>query len=344
MKIYYRRGEASFEPGFRSNGDEYRRLTDFMSSEPAVTHVDIESGTSPEGTPEYNRLLSEERSRTALSLLSSLGADSAIISVSSKGIDWRGLYAMVATSIYNNIPWWLLEQDFFPDLRVSKINIVYSIAREGSDSGSLPGSRLTHVTQLLPPATTMVNSFLAQGRTLYQPRLALRTNLLYDALAVPNIGLRLYVGRGWTVGADGYYAWWSKNDMSRIWRVQGAELSATRHFGKQNMHGWFAGAYAQILRYDILTGASGSLSGGSGTGFFNHPTLGAGIMAGYSLGLGRHLALDFTIGAGYLTGRYQKYSHINGENVWKATLTRRYFGPTKAEIALVWFIGKGGGR
>ena len=67
--------------------------------------------------------------------------------------------------------------------------------------------------------------------------------------------------------------------------------------------------------------------------------------AGYSLRLTPFLNLDFTAGAGALTGQYQTYTATEGHHsVWQSTRQRRYFGPSKAEIALVWLFGKGGER
>jgi len=48
--------------------------------------------------------------------------------------------------------------------------------------------------------------------------------------------------------------------------------------------------------------------------------------------------LDFTIGMGYLTGEYHEYLPMDDCYVWQATKNRRWFGPTKAEVSLVWLF------
>ena len=40
-------------------------------------------------------------------------------------------------------------------------------------------------------------------------------------------------------------------------------------------------------------------------------------------------------------GRYYEYEPLDGHYVWKATKNRHWIGPTKAEISLVWLLGKG---
>lgn len=77
---------------------------------------------------------------------------------------------------------------------------------------------------------------------------------------------------------------------------------------------------------------------------------GVGLEYGYSLPVTRRLNIDFGLCVGYLSGEYQEYLPEDGCYVWQATKKRRWFGPTKANISLVWLIGcnnynsKKGGR
>lgn len=67
----------------------------------------------------------------------------------------------------------------------------------------------------------------------------------------------------------------------------------------------------------------------------------ASLEYGYSLPVGRRLNLDFSIGVGYWGGEYQKYLPKENHYVWTETRQRHWFGPTKAEISLVWLLGRG---
>ena len=51
--------------------------------------------------------------------------------------------------------------------------------------------------------------------------------------------------------------------------------------------------------------------------------------------------MDFTVGIGYLGGEYKEYLPIDNCYVWQATKHRHWFGPTKAEVSLVWLLGRG---
>ena len=66
-----------------------------------------------------------------------------------------------------------------------------------------------------------------------------------------------------------------------------------------------------------------------------------GIEYGYSLPIAKKLTLDFVIGLGYWGGNYYEYVPIDNHYVWQATKKRNWFGPTKAEISLVWLLGRG---
>lgn len=65
------------------------------------------------------------------------------------------------------------------------------------------------------------------------------------------------------------------------------------------------------------------------------------IEYGYSLPIGRRFNLDFGIGLGYIGGEYKVYEPIDVHYVWQRTQKRHWIGPTKAEISLVWLIGRG---
>ncbi len=166
--------------------------------------------------------------------------------------------------------------------------------------------------------------------------MAVKTNLLYDAALVPNVGLEFYLGKGWSVCGDWMYAWWSKDAKHRYWRVYGGELEVRKYFGRnaaeKPLQGHHLGVYAQGLTYDFETGGKGYLSD------FGY---GVGVEYGYSLPVAKRLNIDFGLGVGYSGGKYKVYDPEDGCYVYKETKKRRWFGPTKAEISLVWLLGHG---
>jgi len=163
--------------------------------------------------------------------------------------------------------------------------------------------------------------------------MSVKSNLLYDAVAVPNIGVEFYLGRGWSVSGNWMYTWFKNDNRYRYHRVYGGDLELRRwlSYGRKPLTGHHVGLYGQILTYDLEWGGKGYLG--------DRWSYGGGISYGYSAPIGRRLNLDLTLGVGYLGGEYFEYLPQEGRYVWKATKKRRWFGPTKAEVSLVWLLG-----
>jgi len=175
--------------------------------------------------------------------------------------------------------------------------------------------------------------------------MSVRTNMLYDFLAVPNVGAEFYLGQNWSVSANWMYGWWGKRSRHRYWRVYGGDIVVRRWFGhkaeEKPLTGHHLGLYGQIFTYDVEWGNKGYMGGKQGSTLWKEPNYAVGIEYGYSLPIARRLNIDFTIGMGYWGGKYYEYSPIDGHFVWQSTKQRSWFGPTKAEISLVWLIGNG---
>ena len=172
---------------------------------------------------------------------------------------------------------------------------------------------------------------------------ALKTNLLYDAALVPNLGVEIPVARQWTMSIDGFWAWWSNDSRHRYWQGYGGYLTLRHYFGRSShpspLTGHHLGAYVLGMTYDVEWGGKGYQA--------DHFGFGGGVEYGYSLPVGRRLMLDFSLGVGFQDGEYKTYDPIDNHYVWQSTRKRHWFGPTKAEISLKWSLGrskKGGAR
>lgn len=172
----------------------------------------------------------------------------------------------------------------------------------------------------------------------------LRTNVLYDILALPNIGVEYYAGKNITVGASVMYGWWSRNSRHRYWRAYGGEINARCWFGNgaaiKPLAGHHAGILAGVYIYDFEFGGKGQLGGAPGKPIWHNPSFMAGVEYGYSLALTRRLNIDLTAGFGYFGGKHYEYEPIDGHYVWSGTRRRTWWGPIKLEVSLVWLIGR----
>ena len=212
----------------------------------------------------------------------------------------------------------------------------------------IPATASTDTTTIAEAATadTAIANATAKADTATAVRVpfapkkdvvALRTNLLYDAVLVPNIGIEVWLGKQFTLGADWFGTWLSSDKKHIFWQGYGGYLTLRYYFGKQaaerRFTGHHVGLYGSALTYDVEFGGKGYQAAKFG--------FGGGIEYGYSLQVHRCLAIDFNIGVGYQGGEYKTYQPTvdgTGHYVWLATYNRNWWGPTKAEISLKWLI------
>ena len=169
----------------------------------------------------------------------------------------------------------------------------------------------------------------------FAQNLALKTNLLYDVVLVPNVAIEYALNDHISINADWMYAWWSRDTKHDYWRTYGGNLEARYWFSNPKgriLTGHHVGAYAGILTYDVEFGGTGYM-GEKWSYMF-------GLSYGYSLPLYKKLNLDFEIGLGYFGGEYYEYEPEFGSYIWQQTKMRKWFGPTRAEISLVWLLGQ----
>lgn len=163
---------------------------------------------------------------------------------------------------------------------------------------------------------------------------AIKTNLLYDAVLVPNIGIEARLFKTFTIYADVMYAGWNFPEKYIYWNLYGAQVGARQYFGQKSngrsFTGHHAGAYAQALAYDLQAGNIGQQT--------TTLNIAGGFEYGYSVPVARNLNIDFELGIGYMSGSYDEYDVHDGHNTWRATIQRKWFGPTKASVSLVWQI------
>ncbi|MDE5661667.1 MAG: DUF3575 domain-containing protein [Muribaculaceae bacterium] len=223
--------------------------------------------------------------------------------------------------------------------RVAETEIVDSYMGNGERLDAF-GHRLYSLRRKTDLSLVRVSVFGAASPDRVSPaRWALRTNLLYDALAVPNIGAELYLGRSFSLQGEWMYAWWSHRAGNFFWRIYGGDIGLRWWFGRlaseRPLAGHHVGVYAQTLIWDFELGGRGYMGGVPGGAIWNRANFGAGIEYGYSLPLNRCLNIDFCIGIGYIGGACREYIPQCGYYVWQSTRQLNYIGPTKVEISLV---------
>ncbi len=344
--------------------------------------VSFTGGASPEGSIKINRFLSEKRALALFNRLNRYGnlddGDKTFIFL---GRDWESVLRLAkidagipyreetlallqeiadekrqtgtepARSLYRlkrlrgGKPYLYLYRNIFPAVRTSRLVIKYDriLLKPLVSPDLLVTADIDSVIAAETYRDIAIDT-TSFGDNICRPfYMDVRTNLLFDALALPNIGLEFYVGKNFSIGGNWVYAWWSKNATHHFWRAYGGELFGRWWFGskahRKPLTGHHLGVYGQIYTYDFEMGGKGQMGGKPGGTLWDKAQWGAGIEYGYSLPVGRRINIDFTLGIGYTTGYYHIYKPIDGHYVWQSTNHRRWFGPTKAEISLVWLLG-----
>lgn len=156
--------------------------------------------------------------------------------------------------------------------------------------------------------------------------LSLRTNLLRWATLTPDLGIEWRVSPSWGILVNGSWTSWSWNDKNRRYALWEVAPEVRYYIGKEK-RGYVGAMYkAGAFNYKLSgTGKQGDIMGG-------------GITGGYVLRLNNALALDFSLGLGYIHADYEKYNVIDGVRVRAGEETKNWWGPVSAGVSLVWQI------
>lgn len=168
-------------------------------------------------------------------------------------------------------------------------------------------------------------------------RVALKSNLLHDAMLTPDVGIEVRLPGNFSVGAEGILAWWSNDRRHHSWRIYGGWAEARYWFGKKSaeraLTGHHAGIYGSIHSFDFEFGR--------GRGWQTPGVMwDAGVSYGYSWELNARLNIDLSARLGYAEGEVTNYDAQCGMHVCKGRKMHRYVGLTDICVTLVWFPGK----
>lgn len=160
-------------------------------------------------------------------------------------------------------------------------------------------------------------------------RLAIKTNLLYDAILAPSLELEYKFNPRWSLGIEGTVAWWSNDNKHKYYQVMNILPEVRYHFNpNKDWGGNYLGIFAGGGKYDLENGGKG-YQGEQGM---------LGLSYNYVWQLRCNFAIEAGLGVGVMFTRYKKYYPENGKYVYRETKNLWYGGPLRAKVALVWYL------
>lgn len=296
------------------------------------------------------------------------------IEVESRGVDWKGLETFVRASDlpYREdvleilaLPEWInrggrvtdgrkhrlmnyrggkvwneLYDRYFPDLRGTRVMMVWDIKKpvqvvEPEQPEIICRTDTVYIERVDTVYIEKVDTVYIEKAKPRKPlRLAVKSNLLYDALLIPNIGAEVGIYKGLTIGGNYMNIWLRDGGWTRWYRLEGFEAELKYYINKENrpFRGHHVGIYGQMLTWDFTIDGRGYLA--------ERWAYGGGISYGYALPIGCRFNLDFEIGIGYLHGNMHEYIPQDGHRVWQKYEPFDWIGPTKVGVTLQWLIGR----
>lgn len=172
-------------------------------------------------------------------------------------------------------------------------------------------------------------------------RVAVKTNLLYDAAATINAGVEIGAAPRWTIDLSGNYNGW-KMSHSRRWKHWLVQPEA-RYWLCERFAGHFFGVHLHGGQYNVSNLKNGisflgtdysKISDDRYQGWF----AGAGVGYGYSWILGRHWNFEAEAGIGYSYTRYDRYPCAECGTKIEENRPHSYFGITKLALNLIYLF------
>ena len=162
---------------------------------------------------------------------------------------------------------------------------------------------------------------------------ALKNNMIYDLALAPNVEVELSTGKRWSLNTEYKCPWWLNGKHDFCYQLLSGGMEGRCWLGnrqkRDRLTGHFIGLYAEGGIYDFQLRGDGYQGKYYGV---------AGVTYGYARQLARHFSLEFSLGIGYLTTEYKKYTPYEGDIIWTNSGRYNFIGPTKAKVSLVWLI------
>lgn len=245
--------------------------------------------------------------------------------------------------------WKYLAENIFPQMRVaivsleildsdipgpvSEIQMAFrdevAAVKEESASTGMP---VVTETVVMEDAAPLAADNLTQ-------RMALKTNMLYDAALMPSLEIEYRFNARWSVALEGNVAWWKNERKHKYYQIATVIPEVRYHLTRDcGWSGHYLGLFAGGGKYDLENGKKGYYGEGGMLG----------VSYNYVFNVGKNISFEAGLGVGAMYSRYKEYVPVNGKYLYQQTKNLWYGGPLRVKFALVWRLwnksSKGGDR
>jgi len=345
------------------NQQQLRQMTsaiDSIKQGADITGIRLVGYSSPDGSEALNRTLSQQRMESLRRyLVTECQLAATPVKAEAGGENWADLRDYVAASqmadkdgllslidsnmdldqklaqIKRRYPkaYRELHDQVFPSLRRTEMCISY---RKKAPTPQEPVVTPAPVVEQPTPAPTE-EPVVAEPEREPKAIVALKTNLLFDAILWPNAEIERWFGknRQWSVMAEWGSPWYVWHHNSRAYEILNVGVEGRYWLNAKSpdhrwLTGWFAGAYVMSGKYDIEWASKGY------QGEYWSP----GLTFGYAHRIGKWWNMEYSIGVGYLGTRWRRYYGMFEDRhlIWQFNGNSDYIGPTKLKISLVYLL------
>lgn len=371
FRIFYPVNDIEIHENYMGNTVFLKRIQKYLLESSEIKRITIYSYASPEGPWQWNDYLARHRGITAKRYLEKImpkGKElpDSIFELRPETENWEGLRYEVMTSYFEQDrevvleilddmslstfkkkdllkrlnrgqTWRYIIKNIMPKLRYATwITIWRPIDEECV--------KVRPVKDELRPLTPVVNiTSLIEKDT--KTILALKTNLLYDAVSFVNFSVEapLYKDKLSLVIQHQFPWWrWGKADNEycvrflstgaefRWWFAPQPRPKMSKRVKRDRFMGHHLGLYAMSGKWDFEWGRNICYQGE----FWS-----TGLSYGYAMPIGKRLNLEFSLSLGYASIPYRHFTPTDDYSILLRDRdkvgTWHYFGPTKAEVSLV---------
>ena len=354
IEVHFRFDKHNLDKEYMGNAETLRRFA-FIVDSIGLSRIDsvvIVSQSSPEGVYEHNMRLSRNRANTMRSYLEQAHPElNGKLHVYPDGESWQQLrnyvvhdtklkdttkekiLAIIDADINIGTKKWRMQQlpvyrylitTYYPRIRNSMFCILYF---NEIPINAAPAPEL----EPLPDSIARIPVYIEECDTLTP--IAVKSNLLYDAVTALNVELEIPIGRRWSIAIEDVFPWWHKGNKYafQMWEM-GIEGRYWFHRTPERnvLTGHFIGLYGMSAKYDFQWRRDVNYQGEYWS---------AGLTYGYAMPIGKRFNIEFSVSMGYLSTAYRHYmptpewdNLVRDPYEWGR---KGYIGPTKAKVSLV---------